>query len=237
MLDYTAQLRSLMQSANIASFRSLSQIAGISERQVERLRKGEIANMRLSVLIRLSQVFQQPIASLIRLFSETSIADPGLDPASGQELSEPSTFPALSNAQADEIQQLRQEYHRLQSQLQAQRLQLQQEFQRTSLNILESWLIFYPAAAYAAQQKPDVPAINLLPLMRPIEQLIRAWGVEMLDPVGSEVPFDPQYHQLEGGDAQPGDRVKIRKPGYRQGEHLLYRAKVTPVVEGNDSPS
>lgn len=278
--DYTAQLRSLMQTVGIASFRALSQAASVSERQIDRLRKGEIAEMRLAVLIRLSQTLQRPIETLIQQFSDPATTHQGLDPSSDQvsdyrrtdqpldqhpnqhsnqrtdQLSEsevqppltptahllahpPTHLPAnaliqdasekVAHSSPGEIEQLRQEYQRLQSQLEQQRLQLQQEFQQTSLHILESWLLFYPAAAYAAQQKPDAPAVKLLPLMRPIEQLIKSWGVEMVAPVGAEVPFDPQYHQLEAGTANPGDPVRIRKPGYRHGNKLLHRAKVTPV--------
>lgn len=266
--DYTAQLRSLMQTVGIASFRALSQAASVSERQIDRLRKGEIAEMRLAVLISLSQTLQRPIETLIQQFSDPATTHQGLDQFSDQvsddqhpdrhsnqrtdqlfkseiqppltPIAHPPAHPPASaliqdasekaaHSSPGEIEQLRQEYQRLQSQLEQQRLQLQQEFQQTSLHILESWLLFYPAAAYAAQQKPDAPAVKLLPLMRPIEQLIKSWGVEMFAPVGAEVPFEPQYHQLEAGTANPGDPVKIRKPGYRQGEKLLHRAKVTPV--------
>jgi hypothetical protein len=107
---------------------------------------------------------------------------------------------------------------------------LQQEFQQASLQILESWLVQYPTAAHAAQQNSDMPAIRLLPLMRPVEQLIKSWGVEAIAPVGSEHPYDPHLHQLMEGTAEVGDRVKIRYAGYRQGEKLLHRAKVSPVT-------
>jgi hypothetical protein len=36
-------------------------------------------------------------------------------------------------------------------------------------------------------------------------------------------------HQLLEGTAQPGDLVKVRYTGYRQGDKLLYRVKVSPV--------
>ncbi|HEY9295620.1 MAG TPA: nucleotide exchange factor GrpE, partial [Phormidium sp.] len=104
-----------------------------------------------------------------------------------------------------------------------------QEFQQQSLQILESWLIQWPRAAYAAQQNPEAPAVKLLPLLRPVEQLLREWGVEAIASVGAELPFDPQQHQLIKGTAQPGDTVKVTHIGYRQGDKLLHRAKVEQI--------
>jgi transcriptional regulator with XRE-family HTH domain len=108
--------------------------------------------------------------------------------------------------------------------------QSEPDFQQASLQLLESWLVQYPTAAYAAQQNPDLPAARLLPLMRPVEQLVKSWGVESIAPVGSEHPYDPQWHQVMEGTAEAGDRVRIRYAGYRQGDRLLHRAKVSPVI-------
>ncbi|MBW4514448.1 MAG: helix-turn-helix transcriptional regulator [Timaviella obliquedivisa GSE-PSE-MK23-08B] len=201
--SYPQRLRSLLQQAHIPSLKALSHAANVSEWQVRQLRRGQVAKMRVESLHKLAQALQVSMVELVEKFSELAIATP-----------------TDSNFQ--------QEYQRLQLQLQQQRESLQQEFQNTSLQILESWLIQYPTAAYAAQQK-DVSASRLLPLMRPIEQLIEAWGLAAIAPVGAEVDYDPQLHQLMEGHAEVGDRVKVRYTGYRQGEKLLYRAKVSPV--------
>jgi molecular chaperone GrpE (heat shock protein) len=215
LTDYTDQLRQLMQPLGFTSFRALSQAAGISERQIDRLRQGQIGQMRLEVLLKLSQTLQQSLEQLFTLFSEFS----------------PTKTPSVTASQhSAELQQLQQEYQRLQAQLAQQRADLQQEFQQASLQILESWLLFFPTAAHAAQQNPDLSATKLLPLMRPIERLLATWGVELLAPVGAELPYDPQQHQLLTGTAAPGELVKVRNPGYRQGEKLLYRAKVSLVA-------
>jgi transcriptional regulator with XRE-family HTH domain len=201
--SYAQKLRSLLQQAQIPSLKALSRAAGVSEWQVKQLSQGQAAKMRVEPLHRLAQALQISMVELVSLFSELAI--------------EPSPS---SN--------LQQEYQRLQNQLQQQQSDSQQEFQNTSLQILESWLIQYPTAAYAAQQN-DIPASRLLPLMRPVEQLVKAWGVEAIAPVGAEVAYDPQVHQLMEGNAGVGEPVRIRYTGYRQGEKLLYRAKVSPV--------
>jgi len=55
------------------------------------------------------------------------------------------------------------------------------------------------------------------------------WGVESIAPVGAQIPYNPQQHQLMEGTAEPGEPVKVRYTGYRQGDKLLYRAKVSLV--------
>jgi DNA-binding Xre family transcriptional regulator len=201
--SYSQKLRSLLQQAQIPSLKALSRAAGVSEWQVKQLSQGQAAKMRVESLHKLAQALQVSMAELVSLFSELAI--------------EPSPSPNLQ-----------QEYQRLQNQLQQQQITSQEKFQNTSLQILESWLIQYPTAAYAAQQN-DIPASRLLPLMHPVEQLIKAWGVEAIAPVGAEVPYDPQVHQLMEGNAGVGEPVRIRYTGYRQGEKLLYRAKVSPA--------
>jgi molecular chaperone GrpE (heat shock protein) len=72
-------------------------------------------------------------------------------------------------------------------------------------------------------------AVKLLPLVRPVQQLLSQWGVEAIASVGAEIPYDPQFHQLIAGTAQPGETVKVRNLGYRQGEKLLHRVKVSAI--------
>jgi len=210
MPDYSDSLRTLMQPLGFSSFRALALAAGLSRWQIDQFRRGQVAQMRLEVLMTLAQTLHVSLAELLAL-SEIDPLPPTVTPeaASGLE------------------SQLRQEYQRLQSQLDQQRQLLQQEFQQTSLQVLESWLTYYPAAAHKASQDPALPAVKLLPLMRPIETLLQSWGVEMLAPVGAVLPYDPQQHLLIEGSASAGEPVTIRNPGYRQGARLLYRAKVS----------
>lgn len=211
MPDYTEQLQRLMQRVGISTLKALSHKASISERQLKRLRQGQISQMRVDDLLKLSQVLQVPISDLLSTFSDQKL-----------NWSTPSQEVSVA---------FQQEYQRLQKQLEQQRQSLMQEFQQSSLQVLESWLRQWPRAAYLAQQKPQEPAVKLLPLLRPVEQLLQQWGVEAIAPVGSEVSYDPQVHQLVKGTAQPGDRVKVNRTGYRQGDRLLFRAEVSPLPD------
>ena len=203
-LDYTAQLQDLMRSSGVSTFKELSQKAGISEKQIRRLRQGQVGQMRLETLQKLSQALQVSIADLLTTFLENEKASPNVA--------------------------LQREYQRLQSQLVQQREDLWQEFQQTSLQTLEPWLLQWSAAAYAAQQNPQLSAAKLLPLMRPIEQLLQQWGIAAIEAVGNEIPYDPHRHQLMSGTAKLGALVRVRYVGYQQHDRLLHRVKVSPVL-------
>lgn len=113
---------------------------------------------------------------------------------------------------------------------QASSAQMQQDFQQATLQVLESLLIQLPTVRHSLERQPDMPAKRLLPLLRPLDQLLEAWGIEAIAPVGSEIPYDPTRHQLMDGTADVGERVRVRYTGYMQGDRLLYRAKVSPIL-------
>jgi DNA-binding Xre family transcriptional regulator len=210
--DRTPQLKSLMQQAGISSFKALSRAADVSERQILRLRQGTLEQIRLDVLLKLCQVLKIPLSELVASFVVPS----------------PSTQSQVPNPQ--EIADLKKEYERSQLQLEQQREILLQEFQQSSLQLLESLLLQWPTAAQKAQENPQLAAVKILPLVqKPLEKLLQAWGIEAIAPVGAELPYNPQLHQLLEGTAQPGEIVKIRYTGYLQGDKLLYRAKVSPI--------
>jgi len=194
----------------VFSLKVLSKKAGVSERQLQHLRQGKVAQMRLDTLLKVSQTLQISLDDLLANFGETQLA-----------------------VEPDSQKDLQQEYQRLQAQLEQQRSTLRQEFQQLSLQVLESWMMQWPTAAYAAQQNQQLPAVKLLPLVRPVEQLLAEWGVEAIASVGSEIPYDPQLHQLMESTAQPGELVRVRYTGYRQREKLLYRAKVSLISNTN----
>ena len=57
----------------------------------------------------------------------------------------------------------------------------------------------------------------------------------MIANVGAEVPYNPQKHQLMYVNLVPGEIVRVRYKGYRQGNKLLCKAEVGPIVlQGGD---
>ncbi|MDZ8050097.1 MAG: nucleotide exchange factor GrpE [Aulosira sp. ZfuVER01] len=226
--DFTHLLQDLMQQVGILSFRALSRAAGVSERQILRLRQGKVEQMRVDLLLKLSQVLQIKLDELVIIFS-------GMSPERKLktvklEKEQHSVLKMTEQELLRQIADLQAEYERSQLALEQQREVLQQEFQQMSLQLLESLLLQWPTAAQKAQENPQLAAIKIVPLVqKPLEKLLQGWGVEAIAPVGAEIPYDPQWHQLMEGNLQPGNIVKVRYAGYRQGEKLLYRAKVSPI--------
>jgi DNA-binding Xre family transcriptional regulator len=192
-----------MDAIGISSFRALAQTAGVSEWSVRQLRRGKAEQLRGEVLQRLSHRLNCAIATLLSEFSETTV------PELTETQPTPSPQAIVEPASVPQVQPV-------------------QQVQQMAIQQIETWLLQWPTAVYAAQNNPDLPASRLIPLVRPIEQLMEQWGLSQIAAVGTEVAYDPQQHQLMDGTAQPGDRVRVRYTGYQQGDRLLFRAKVSP---------
>jgi DNA-binding Xre family transcriptional regulator/molecular chaperone GrpE (heat shock protein) len=204
-LDLTLQLQELMHKVGINSFKELSRSTGTSAGTIAKIRSGQISTLRLQTIVKISGVLQISVLELIDLFSDRSILG--------------------SNYRSIEI--LQQEYQHLQQQFTQQRATLASEFQSQSLQTLESFLTYFPAAKYAAQNNPNFPASKILPLVQSIDRLISQWGVTIIGEIGTQLPYDSRWHQLIEGTAQTGDLVTVRYLGYRQDDKLIFRAKVS----------
>jgi molecular chaperone GrpE (heat shock protein) len=210
-------LKQLMQQVQISDLDRLSEVAGVSRLQFFRLQNGLVEKMQLDTLLKIAAALQISLNSLVNTFSEASLLPDSSQPEAKPDPTE------------NKLESLQQEYQRLQQQLEQQRESLIAEFQQSSLHTLESWLLQWPTATAAVEKNPLLPAERLVKLVNPVENLLKQWQIEAISSVGAEIPFDPQFHQLLEGTAEPGDLVKVRYVGYCQGEKLLYRAKVSPI--------
>lgn len=211
MDDRTEILRQLMKLVGISSFQILSDRTGISRRAIDTLRKRNAATLRYADLAKLAEVLQIEV---------TEVIDKFISDSTNQE------SPSLA------IAALREEYQRLLQKLEHQKFELRSQFERETIQQLESLILQLPSAAYAAQQNPNMLAKNILPLLRPLDALLQKWGITAIGSVGKEVNFDSQKHQLmEGSDEiKEGDIAIVRYVGYMQGEKLLYRARVSIAI-------
>lgn len=225
--DYSEKLRSHMQTVGLPSFRALAEAAGVSNWQVRQLRRGNVSVMRLAALQKLSQALNLSLPDFLQQFTD-ELSDPSsVQPSNVSTTSQSNSTASTAAAEPDES--LKREYERLQRQLETQKAQLEEAFQRESLQQIESWLTFWPTAVRRVQENPDdIPIDKLLLLLRPIDKLLESWGVSTISEVDAEIPYDPQQHKLMNGTAEPGDIVKVRNVGYRHGDRLLHRANVSP---------
>jgi molecular chaperone GrpE (heat shock protein)/DNA-binding Xre family transcriptional regulator len=240
--DYTDRLLALMRSATVTTYSQLYQLTGLSEKAFRRLRRGQLEYMQVGTLQKVAAVLKVSVTDLILAFSEPGMPAPSQSEPSQSELSQSELSQSeLSQSELSQPQlgmsaaigsassaviDLQQECERLRQQLQQQQKSLLQDFQRSSLQTLEPWLLQWSAAVYLARQNPQAPAVKLLPLVQPVENLVMSWGVMPIGAVGESVPFDPQVHQVIQGQVNPGERVQVRYVGYRHGDRLLCRAKV-----------
>lgn len=208
------RLQNLMHQAGITDINELSQVAKVARLQLMRIQQGLILNISVGAIAQIAQALNVSVDSLLKTFVEQH---------------QVGAQPATSVQESDALTACRQEYQKLQQEMTQLQQALQVEFQQNSLETIESWLLQWPTAATAVRQNPQLPATRLLSLVEPIEQLIKHWNVSTIATVGEELAYDPQNHQLMKGIAQPGELVKVRYVGYKQGDKLLYKAKVSPV--------
>lgn len=213
MSTFEQRLQTLMAAAGLPSYRTLSLAAGVSRASLNHLRQGQVDRLRVGALQRLSQALEVSMADLLCQFGENTAIAP--DP--------PTSAPTAKE------DTLRQEYERLQRQMETQAETLRQQLQREVITQLESWLVQWPRLVAATQRNPDLPASKAIPLVRPVTQLLESWGVTPIGSMGAEVAYDPTLHRVTDSAIAPGQPVQVTQVGYRQGDQLLYRAEVKPI--------
>lgn len=209
------RLQDLMQRVGISDINELSQVAKVARLQLIRIQQGLILNISVGAIAKIAQALNISVDSLLSTFNEQ------------HQVNKQET---ISSSDSEALTACRQEYQKLQQEMTQLEENLAIKFQQASLETIESWLLQWPTAATAVRQNPQLPATRLLSLVEPVEQLIRHWNVSTIATVGEELAYDPQQHQLMKGIAQPGELVKVRYVGYKQGDKLLYKAKVSPVL-------
>ncbi len=230
-------LKSRMTDRGIPSLVALSVKAEVSIGAVKRLQKGQVLAMQVQTVAKLAQALEISIEDLIHLGDDSvlSWASAPLSPLESESEAERSDesraeLRAERSRSPDGEMDNRNEYDRLLQQFNQQEAHLQERFQRETLQILEPWLLQWSAAAHAAQSNPQLTAIKLLPLLRPIETLLSQWGVMPIGSVGESLEFDPMRHQaMNGEDVAVGTIVRVRFSGYEYREQVLHRAKVVRV--------
>ncbi|MDJ0903269.1 MAG: helix-turn-helix domain-containing protein [Xenococcus sp. MO_188.B8] len=209
----SSKLRVLIEKAGLENCQELLKTTGISPWQLARVQYGLMHRIPLETILNLSAALKISLDQLIATFVPESKYPRNWQP---QEENADSRIES-------------QEYQRLQQTIEQQRETLELEFRNASLQAIESWLLQWPTAVAAISKNPELPAERLLLLMKPIEELVSHWGVEAMYSVGEELPYDPKWHELMKGDANPGEMVQVRYVGYKQGGNILHKAKVSAL--------
>ncbi len=197
--------KELLENTRFPSYLEFSRQIGVSELTLHRLDVGLIDSTSLGELKKIATGLNISLDNLIDFFSR---GDSSVQ-VSGDKLEDTDNEKSYAQGEKDLIFQ---------------------EFQQSTIAILESLLLQLPTVIKAVENNPSLPASRVIPLLKPLNSLLSEWEVSAIAPVGSIVPYNPQEHQImnEGEVLEEGENVEIRYVGYRQRDNLLYRAKVSP---------
>ncbi len=208
--QYDAVLLPRLQTAGIAHWQMLQQLSGLTTEQVNQVRMGNLDGLSLGQVQQLASSLECSLDDFLDLYG-------------------------LSTARQDN-QALRQEGLRLQTALHEQRQSLVDEWQRTTFAQLQPLLSNYPSIRHMIQIKPDLPAKHLMSLFSSLDTLLHQWGYEAIGVVWSQVAYDPQLHQPDQPDINPGELVYVRFVGYKTGQDILCPAKVSRTLPASAQP-
>lgn len=208
-LEYDQLLMSRLNQLGMTSFVSLQQKSGLTDSRLRRVRRGELASLTLKELTRLGTALDWTIEELLQNL--------GVENTS-------------SSKRLSEIKALRTECLRLREELQQQKIELTTEFHHSTFEQLQTLLSNYPSVRQLVQVKPDLPAKNLTSLFTSLDNLIASWGYKPIGQAWEQVHYNPQLHQPDAGDMEPGELVYVRFVGYQDGEHILCPAKVSRTL-------
>jgi molecular chaperone GrpE (heat shock protein) len=137
---------------------------------------------------------------------------------------------------AAEIIALNQQCQRLRAELKTQAAQVQTDAIAGGFEQIQTLLTQYPSVQRMVASQPELPARNIIALLTSLENLVKYWGCNSIGKPWEKVPYDPQIHQSDVDDIQPGEEVYVRFIGYRQGDKILIPAKVSRTLPAGAKP-
>ncbi|BAQ64470.1 hypothetical protein [Geminocystis sp. NIES-3709] len=111
-------------------------------------------------------------------------------------------------------------------------IKLIRDWQQKSFESLQTLLANYPTAKIMVKLKPELPAKNVITLLKPLDKVLIQWGIESIGKPWEKVSYNPQIHYSDEENLIPNEMVYIRFVGYRQQEKILLPAKVSRTLPG-----
>jgi molecular chaperone GrpE (heat shock protein) len=137
---------------------------------------------------------------------------------------------------AAEIIALNQQCQRLRAELKTQAAQVQTDAIAGGFEQIQTLLTQYPSVQRMVANQPELPARNIIALLTSLENLVKYWGCNSIGTPWEKVPYDPQIHQSDVDDIQPGEEAYVRFIGYQQGDKILIPAKVSRTLPAGAKP-
>ncbi|CAD5924657.1 hypothetical protein PCC9214_00889 [Planktothrix tepida] len=80
------------------------------------------------------------------------------------------------------------------------------------------------------QSSPNLLNRNIISFVSSIDGLLENWGYKRIGTPWQQVEYNPQFHQPDVTDIQPGESVYVRFVGYRDGDRICCPAKVSRTL-------
>lgn len=113
--------------------------------------------------------------------------------------------------------------------------QLVKDWQKKSFELLQTLLANYPTAKVMVKLKPDFPAKNLIPLLAPLDKILKEWEIESIGKPWEKVSYNPLIHYSDEENLIADEKVYIRFVGYSQKGKILLPAKVNRTLPGQNT--
>jgi len=198
-------LRMRMSALNIANWQQLRKQSGLEAASLRHIRRGEIQKINLPEIDKLAHLLNYQPEEFLKKLSAIAPINPNIE----------------------DLTILRKECERLKNQLEQQRELLTQEIQESFFGELQTLLTNYPSLRKMVENKSDLSARNIIALLTPLDNLLRSWHYEPIGRVWEQVEYDPELHQIDSGDIEPGEKVYIRFVGYRESDRVITPARVS----------
>lgn len=131
------------------------------------------------------------------------------------------------NEANNKIKELNDKYEELNNQLETLPTKLKSQWQEEIFNALQYLLVNYPIAKIIAKLKPNTSIKNFIPLLKPIDELLKQWQIETIGKPWEKSYFNSEIHYSDEEKIAPNEEVYIRLVGYKQGDKILSKAKVS----------
>lgn len=219
---HDAWLRSRMGEVNLPTWKALQQTSGLSEKILRKFRKGDCQQLPWRSFGQLAQALDWPLSTLLEhLNLVTSPNSTAFTPESG----------------TTELDRLRQECLALRQELAQQDTSSTLAATQQSFFELQPLLTQFPTVPRMVEIQPQMPARNLLAMFSSLNNWLTRWEITPIGEPWQSVKFDPKLHQPDASDIAPDETVYVRFVGYRQGDDVLVRAKVSRTLPSAASSS
>jgi hypothetical protein len=222
--QHDSWLKARMGELNLPTWQALQKTSGLSKTSLQKFRQGNCQRLRWEQVQQLAQALQWPILTLL---AQLDLVD-----------TPPTSAPAAPVlTERPNLEQLKQECIALRQELAQQDAASTQAATQQSFFELQPLLTQFPTVPRMVEVQPQLPARNLLPLFNALSNWLARWQIVPIGEPWQSVSFDPRLHQPDVADIEPEDTVYVRFVGYRQGDDILARAKVSRTLPAAATPS